>query len=115
MSLESEFQHALRDGLGVKNATAYRLVMWPERDAAAVAYSREKREALLLILRERDFEGLNGDEYLDVAKSLNQSFGWFCAPNQSIGSHTLWGGKTRGPVFVYRFSVLNEALTGEMS
>ena len=115
MSLLSEFQQALRDGQGAKKAAAYKLVIWPELEAAAVAYSRSKNEALLLILAERDFEGLSGNQYLDVAKTLNSTFGWFCSPAQRIGPHTLWGGKTSGPVYVYRFNVLNEPKSGEMA
>ena len=115
MDLLSEFQHALQDGQGAKEAKNYKMVIWPELEAAAVAYSKNKNEVLLLIIEKRDFESLSGNKYLDIAKSLNRTFGWFCVPAQRVGPHTLWGGKTIGPVYVYRFNVLNEPKSGEMN
>jgi hypothetical protein len=115
MSLQAEFQYALQDGRGKSEAASYKLVIWSGREEAAVAYSREKKEALLLLLAGSDFRGLGGDEYLDTAKSLNRAFGWFCAPAQRLGPQTYWAGKTRGPVYAYRFNILNEPVNGEMA
>lgn len=110
--MKSEFQHAIKDGLGVKEASLFSLHFLPGREMAAVAYSRERSTAFLLLLAGRDFEGLNADEYLDEAKSLNHEFSWFCAPAQRIGPHVLWAGKTMGPVYAYKFNVLNEPMGG---
>ena len=115
MDLMHEFQSALQDGLGKAEAASYKLILWTEREMAAVAYSHQREEALLLFFDERDFSGLSEDEYLDAAKSLNHSLSWFCAPAHRAGHPTMWGGKTIGPVYVYRFNVLSRPKHGDMA
>lgn len=105
----NEFQHAINEALGKGEASLFRFIPLPEREMAALAYSHERKAAFLLLLAGRDFEGLSADQYLDEAKSLNHTFGWFCVPAQRVGPHVLWGGKTMGPIYAYKFNILNES------
>ncbi|NKI19015.1 hypothetical protein HCU74_16525 [Spongiibacter sp. KMU-166] len=102
-----EIKHALQDGLGRAEAGKYDLIDWPERSQTVLAYSSENKEVLMLLLAGKDGKALSGDEYLEVAKSINRKLGAFVSPNQRVGSLCLWGGKTQGPVHVYKFKVHN--------
>lgn len=107
MALMDEIKHALKDGLGRSEAKKYEIFEWEDRSQTALAYSKENQEILMLWLAGRDADALSGDEYLEIAKSINKRMNAFVSPNQKIGSLLLWGGKTQGPVHVYKFKVHN--------
>lgn len=107
MDLQKEFSHALHDGLGRATATRYELFVWNAMSFSAIAYSHEDKRIILLLLRSQNFFEMTGDEYLEAAKAINGQLGCFCAPAQELGSHTLWAGKTEGPVYAYKFNVFN--------
>jgi len=106
MAFIDEIKHALRDGLR-SEAQKYELLDWKDRPQTALAYSKENQEVLMLWLVDRDVDALSGDEYLEIAKSINRRMSAFVSPNQKIGSLCVWGGKTQGPVHVYKFKVHN--------
>jgi hypothetical protein len=110
MTLLSEFKHALADGLGSAESKQYEVSLLAEKANAAIAYAWENKHLWLLLLPGRDFPGLTGDEYLEVAKEINRKLGAFVSPGQPIGGHIVWGARTneRGPIYAYRFIVYNE-------
>ncbi|WP_353980480.1 hypothetical protein [Salinicola endophyticus] len=108
MDLIDEIKHALRDGLGRSEAGRYEVFEWGNSPPSALAYSRQNKELLMLSLPGQDAVALTAEEYLDLAKDINEKLGSFVSPNQKIGGLLLWGGKTQGPVHVYRFRVFNE-------
>jgi hypothetical protein len=107
MAFIDEIKHALRDGLGRSEAQKYEILEWGDRPQTALAYSKDNQEILMLWLAGRDADALSGDEYLEIAKSINKRMNAFVSPNQKIGALCLWGGKTQGPVHVYKFKVHN--------
>jgi hypothetical protein len=107
MALMDEIKHALRDGLGRSEAQKYEVLEWEGRPQTALAYSKDNQEVLMLWLAGRDADALSGDEYLEIAKSINKRMSAFVSPNQKIGALLLWGGKAQGPVHVYKFKVHN--------
>jgi len=109
MNLINEFNHALKDGLGEINSSSYKLSIWSEDEKIALAHSSKKRRIFLLFLRDRYFSGKTGEEYLNMAISINNKLGCFAVPCQSIESLVRWGGKTQGPVYAYEFKILNDS------
>lgn len=107
MTILNEIKHALKDGMDRSEAKKYELLTWDAVPKSALAYSKENKEVLLLILADGSEDPLSGDQYLEIGKHINKHLKAFVSPSQKIGGVTAWAGKTKGPVYVYRFKVLN--------
>jgi len=107
MNLISEINHALVDGLGKNVAASYKLAIFENHESCAIAYSEEKNDIYLLFLANQKFSIISASQYLNLAKEISERLNGFVVPNQKIGRDTVWGGKTHGPVYVYKFKVLN--------
>lgn len=110
VALIKEIEHAMKDGLGVYKAAQYDVWMWDRYPNTALAYSSKKEEILVLILSVEDIRPITGDEYLDMAKEINNDIGAFVSPSRSIDGECLWAGKKQGPVHVYYFKVFNHPI-----
>ena|SRR3990172_8951302 len=110
MKVLGEFTHALVDELGKKEAALFKVELWSDNPESAIAYSQNRELLYLLFLGGglHGFNGISGLEFLDLAKAISQKLESFVVPDQSLAGYVLWGGKTKGPIYAYKFKVLGK-------
>lgn len=114
-SLMVEYRHALVDGLGSEGAaftlsTLPTLLIYPN---VGVAYSLQDKRLYVLV------DGTGGIDkpgylpclLLDFARELTVRLKTFVVPDQTSNGQIIWGGKQRGPIYAYRFKLMDSPTT----